>query len=253
MVVYDINEIVVDYRLNQITNAQNMVVEIKAKLVLRAMGASFHSGFGIELPVIPSQVSSSVVTLKNGNSIPMGSIVQIDPVTGLEKNQDKAVVILYDDGFNVLVSKSGGIGVNTTPSIPFTVPDTILMTIVFKQPVNPEVLSSQIFNPFIFTNRTRGDEVHLPDFPPTKLANPNKFGTFDDNSIPSTGRYYKTATNLPWALNIYEGYNYPNEKVSILDAFKHFAEWAGSAGVLFPDWYKDLPGYRNTDNIYIQK
>jgi len=250
---YDMNDMVVDYRFNQITNAQNMVVSLKAKLVLRAMGASFHSGFGIELPVTPSQVSSCIVTLKNGNPVPMGSIVKIDPATGLELNQAKAVVILYDDGFNVLVSKFGGIGVNTTPAISFTIPDTLLMNIVFTQPIDPEVLSSQIFNPFIFTNRIRGDEVHLPDFPPTTLADKTRFGTFDDKSVPSSGKYYKTAANLPWALNIYEGYSYPNEKVSILDAFKHFAEWAGSSGVLFPDWYKDLPGYRNASSIYTQQ
>jgi len=247
---YDMNDQVIDYRFNQITNAENMVVEIKAKLVVRALGASFHSGFGIELPVTPSQVSSSIVKLKNGNPIPMGSIVTIDPVTGLETNQAKAVVILYDDGFNVLVPQYAGIGVNTTPTVPFVVPDTILMTIVFKQPVDPEVLSNQIFNPFIFTNRTRGNEIHLPDFPPTSLVNKSLFNTGEDKSDPANGKYYKTANNLPWALNIYEGYDYPNEKVSILDAFLHFAEWASSSGVLYPDWYKNLPGYRNAANIY---
>jgi len=250
---YDMNDMVVDYRFNQITNSENMVVQLDAKFVVRAMGASFHNGFGIELPVSPAQVTSCVVKLKNGNPVPMGSLVTIDPATGLEASQAKAVVILFDDGFNVLVPKYAGIGVNTTPGVPFVVPDTLLMTIMFAQPVSPDVLKSQIFNPFIFTNRTRGNEVHLPDFPPTSLATKSLFNTFDDKSTPATGKYYKSANNLPWALNIYEGYQYPNEKVSILDAFKHFAEWAGSAGVLFPDWYKDLPGYRNASSIYTQQ
>jgi len=250
---YDMNDMVVDYRFNQITNSENMVVQLDAKFVVRAMGASFHNGFGIELPVSPAQVTSCVVKLKNGNPVPMGSLVTIDPATGLEASQAKAVVILFDDGFNVLVPKYAGIGVNTTPGVPFVVPDTLLMTIMFTQPVSPDVLKSQIFNPFIFTNRTRGNEVHLPDFPPTSLATMSLFNTFDDKSAPATGKYYKSANNLPWALNIYEGYQYPNEKVSILDAFKHFAEWAGSAGVLFPDWYKDLSGYRNASSIYTQQ
>jgi LruC domain-containing protein len=248
---YDMNDMVVDYRFNQITNANNLVVQLNAKLVVRAMGASFHNGFGIELPVTPAQVKSCVVNLKSGKLISMGSIVSIDPVTGLELNQNNAVVILFDDGFKIL-PPNGGIGVNTTPTLPFVVPDTLLMTVIFTQPVSPDVLKSQIFNPFIFTNQNRGYEIHLPDYPPTKLANMSLFNTGEDKSDPANGKYYKTANNLPWALNIYEGYQYPNEKVSILDAYKHFAEWAGSGGALFPDWYKDLPGYRNASNIYIQ-
>src|ERR1035437_5446532 len=213
---YDMNDMVVDYRFNQITNADNMVVKLTAKLVVRAMGASFHNGFGIEFPVTSSQVSSCVVTLKNGNPIPMGSLVSIDPVNGLERNQAKAVVILFDDGFKILAS-NGGTGVNTTPTLPFVVPDTLLMTVIFTQPISPDVLKSQIFNPFIFTNMSRGSEVHLPDYPPTSQANKTLFNTGEDKSDPANGKYYKTATNLPWALNIYEGYQYPNEKVSILD------------------------------------
>ena len=61
---YDMNDMVIDYRYNQVTNSDNEVVEIKAKIVLRAMGASFHNGFGIELPVASSQVASCVVKFK---------------------------------------------------------------------------------------------------------------------------------------------------------------------------------------------
>jgi len=82
------------------------------------------------------------------------------------------------------------------------------------------------------------------------LANTALFGTVDDSSNPASLRYYKTATNLPWAINIYEDYQYPVEKVSILSAFLHFAAWAQSGGTLYPDWYKDLSGYRDAKNVY---
>jgi LruC domain-containing protein len=250
---YDMNDMVVDYRFNQVTNADNAVVEIKATLVLRAMGATFHNGFGIEFPVLPSQVSSCVATLKNGNSVPVGNLVTIDPVTGLEKNQVKAVVILYDDGYNVLPQLYPGIGVNTTAAVPFVVPDTITLVVTFASPVSSDVFTSAVYNPFIFTNKTRNTEVHLPNYPPTSLANTSLFNTGEDTSNPASQRYYKTSNNLPWAINIYDGYTYPVEKVAILDAFTHFSEWAQSGGTLFTDWYKDITGYRVAGNIYTNK
>jgi LruC domain-containing protein len=250
---YDMNDMVVDYRFNQVTNSNNEVVEIKAKLVLRAMGATFHNGFGIEFPVPPSQVSSCVATLKDGSPVPVGNLVSIDPVTGLEKNQSKAVVILYDDGYNVLKQLYAGIGVNTTPSVPFVTPDTINLVIKFAEPVSSALFTSSVYNPFIFTNKTRNVEVHLPNFAPTSLANTSLFNTGEDTSNPASQRYYKTSNNLPWAINIYEGYSYPIEKEAIVNAFTHFAEWAQSEGKLFTDWYKDLPGYRVASSIYTNK
>ena len=250
---YDMNDMVIDYRFNQVTNSNNEVVEIKATLVLRAMGATFRNGFGIEFPVLPSQVSSAVATFKNGNPLPAMPLVTVDPVTGLEKNQAKAVVMLFDDGYKILPQQYSGIGVNTTPSIPFVIPDTINLVVKFTKPINSDVFTDPVYNPFIFANRLRGTEVHLPNYAPTSLATAGLFATGEDNSSPSAKRYYKTSNNLPWAINIYEGYSYPVEKVAILTAFLHFAEWAQSGGTLFTDWYKDLTGYRDPASIYSNK
>jgi LruC domain-containing protein len=96
----------------------------------------------------------------------------------------------------------------------------------------------------------RNIEIHLPDYPPTSLANVAFFGTLDDDSDPATGRYYKTATNLPWGMNIAVRYDYTYEMVPILDGYNHFADWCQSGGVQYPDWYLDLPGYRNANEIY---
>jgi len=54
----------------------------------------------------------------------LSSIVNIDPVTGLEKNQTNAVFILSDNGYNILPQTGSGIGVNTPPGTPWTGPDT---------------------------------------------------------------------------------------------------------------------------------
>ena len=106
------------------------------------------------------------------------------------------------------------------------------------------------FNPFLIVGLTRGHEVHLPDYIPTDLVDESLFGTYEDDSDPGSGRYYRTVSNLPWAINIYETFDYPIEKREISTAYLKFIEWAESAGDLSQNWYEDLSGYRNDANIY---
>jgi len=241
---YDFNDAVIDYNFNQITNGNNNVVAIDGIFVLRAQGAYFHNGFGIELPV-----DNGLVSGVTGDINVRGNVATLDN-RNLEANQSKAVVILWEDGYDVLRHPGQGIGVNTEPDAPYVKPDTLHISIVFKQPVGLGKLGNPPYNPFIFVNKDRGREVHLADHAPTDLASQSYFGTEDDDSKPAQGRYYKTKTNLPWALNMIEHFDYPVEKVEILKAYKHFGEWAESSGTQYPDWYKDKAGYRNANNIY---
>ena len=106
------------------------------------------------------------------------------------------------------------------------------------------------FNPFIFINQDRGKEVHLKDHAPTQLANPVYFGSLNDASDPGQGHYYRSTTGLPWGLEIPVDFSYPVEKADIVQTYLHFAEWAQSSGVQYPDWYMDKAGYRKADNVY---
>jgi LruC domain-containing protein len=99
-------------------------------------------------------------------------------------------------------------------------------------------------------NKVRSHEVHLPFFPPTDLANEELFGQYDDVSNPATGKYYVTVNNLPFAINLYESFDYPVEKQEIGWGFLKFTQWAESGGQVFMDWYRNLPGYRNENMIY---
>jgi LruC domain-containing protein len=158
-------------------------------------------------------------------------------------------VIVTDDDFKAFQSPGGMI--NTIIGNPFITPDTIRITILFTQ--NQYTMSDLDignFNPFTILNLNRGKEVHLPDHTPTALANPGYFGTGDDSSIPSQGRYYRTSNNLPWVINIYENFDYAKESADILSAYLNLAQWATSNGASYPDWYKNLSGYRNPANIY---
>jgi len=254
---YDMNDIVVDCKFDQISNSQNKVIKVEAQFILRAMGANFHNGFGLQLPVTPDKVSSCVLKLNNGQSVPMAGLVSINS-NGLEQGQAKAVVIIFDDGFKVLPQIYSGIGVNTTTGIPWTDTQTINMTLTFSEPIDPNLLVAP-YNPFIFANKLRGAEIHLPNNAPTSLADMSLFKTNDDDSNVSTFgtssiRSYITSKNLPWAILFYKKYDYPIEKTAILDAFKHFSDWAQSGGELYPDWYfNTTSGYRDASKVYIHQ
>ncbi len=241
---YDFNDAVIDYNFNQITNADNHLVEINGMFKLMAHGAYFHNGFGFQLPFDKNLISS--VT---GDLFVDGSVVTLD-ANNIEAGQNLPVVIVWEDAYDVLPQTAGGVGVNTTPGIPYTTPQLLNITISLSSPVLLSNSGIPPYNPFIFVDGQRDVEVHLVDKTPTDLANTSLFGSDADNSDPTAGRYYKTSGNLPWAINIIEEFAYPNEKAEITTAYLRFGEWAESGGSLFTDWWKDESGYRNDDNIY---
>ena len=243
---YDFNDLVCDYRFKSVTNAQNKVVEMFGTFIIKAFGAEFENGFGFQLPnnnVNPANVAVTGYDLQEGY-ITLGA-------NGLEQGQAKPTVIVYDNAYNRMPFPGQGIGVNTTPGAPYVTPDTITVHIGFSSPVYTMAqIDIPNFNPFIIVDLNRGMEVHLPDYLPTSLADPSYYGQAQDDTRPAIGKYYKTVNNLPWAINIYESFAYPKEKVDIVNTYNHFVEWATSGGVQYPDWYMNKPGYRNQSNIY---
>jgi len=244
---YDFNDLVCDYRFKTVTNASNKVVEIFATFIIKAFGASLHNGFGFQF--VNDNVNQAHLEA-SGYNISAGSYISL-AANGLESGQIRPTVIVWDDAFRLMQWPGNGIGVNTDPAAPYVTPVVLDIYIEFTSLTYTiaEVGIDQ-FNPFLIVDLNRDVEVHLPDNPPTTLADQTLFGTGQDNSNPATARYYKTANNLPWAINIYESFAYPKEKIEIVDAYNHFVEWAESNGSLYPDWYQDKPGYRNVSNIY---
>ncbi len=242
---YDFNDVVVNYQYNLITNANNDVVEMGTKYVLRAMGAGYHNSFGVELPFAPSNVTS--VTGGNYSQ----SFVELS-ANGTEAHQGNTVIIAFEDGYDLLSypTGAGSIGVNTTAGIPFVYADTISQTIEFAAPILLANFGTSPFNPFIIINQQRGYEVHLPDMPATDLADETLFGQYNDDSDPLSGRYYKTENELPFAIHIPVSFDYPLEKSAINQGYLKFNDWAQSSGLSFTNWYTAEAGFRNSALIY---
>jgi len=240
---YDFNDVVVSYRFNLITNAQNLVVEMDAKIIPEASGAGLHDGFAFQLPFTPDKISSVTgISLKHGY-ITLSA-------NNTEAGQSKSVIVVFDDAFDHLPMPGQGVGTNTTLGVPYVTPDTLNLVISLSSPLSVSQAGIPPFNAFIITNGNRNREVHLPDQPPTDKVNGSDFGTWDDNSIVAQGRYYKTVNNLPWALNINGKFSYPIERAAINTAYLKFCDWAQSSGALFPDWYLNNTGYRQSSAIY---
>jgi len=251
---YDFNDLVINYNFNITKNALEQIEKIDATFTIYALGASFYNGFGFTFPnVLPSQISSVY-----GASIKGNSIISLAS-NGLENNQSEACIIVYDDCFDLLQHPGVGTGVNTEEGAPYVEPLTISLEINFMDngggfpsggPVTFQQLHIGSFNPFLIVNQERGKEIHLPNFNPSSLANADYFGQWDDDSKPVSHRYYLSGGNYPWGINIPGLFDYPSERNDINKAYNHFKDWAESDGLLYPDWYKDLPSYRNNEYIY---
>ncbi|NPD46279.1 MULTISPECIES: LruC domain-containing protein [unclassified Lentimicrobium] len=241
---YDFNDMVVDYQFNTVTNANDNSVEVYVSLKVMAIGAGFKNGFGIELPIANDAVSGIT-----GDFSMTQNIVSLDE-RNMEAGQSNAVIVFFDNAFDLLPHPGDGTGVNTRNGATYVEPQQVDFLISFDYPVSAANLGQAPFNPFIFVNGDRGREVHMKNNTPTDLADLSLFQTGQDESVPNSGYYYKSSNNLPWAINIIDGFDYPIEKTAIIDAYNYFGQWAESDGANYPDWYTNGAGYRNTNVIY---
>jgi len=242
---YDFNDLILDYQFEIITTTTNHVEKVIATMTIKAFGASFENGFGFQLAEVIDADDLSV----SGYSL-TESYITLNS-NGTEAGQSKPTIIVYDNSYTQMEHPGMGIGVNTEPSAPYVQPKTFTISIDFApNTYTLNQLDIANFNPFLIVNKDRSVEVHLPYYPPTDLANTGLLGSGDDDSDAGSGKYYVTAANLPWAINIYETFDYPIEKQDIVRVHLKFAEWATSGGVLFPNWYQNLSGYRNDALIY---
>lgn len=240
---YDFNDLVISYSFNQITNADNKAVKIEATLITEAMGAILQNGIGFQLGCPTDKVASVTGTDLKHNIITLGA-------NNCETEQTKAVFFPYDDASDRLAYPGSGTGVNTSSEAQYVTPDTMRITINLAEPQLLSVIGTPPYNPFMVVNLNRGHEIHLPDYPPTDKVDQSLFRTQDDNSSVADGKYYKSAQNHPWAMNISNKFDYMIEKQQIVSGYLHFASWAESGGTSNQDWYKDSEGYRNDAKIY---
>ena len=223
---FDMNDVVIGYRYQVVTNASNVVVKVIGNYTLRATGGELGNGFAVQFPVNAANVSNVVGGTK-------------------EDGQTKAVIKVFNNMRDEMMYWNTVPGTTTTAAKSYTVS--------FDVTSGPTISTFGLsaYNPFIY-NYGRGRETHLWGKAPTDLADASYFGTKDDNSSAAAGRYYVTATGLPWAIDIPTApFVYPIEQKDITQGYLHFGDWGASGGASFVDWYSNTgTGYRNTVNLY---
>ncbi len=251
---YDFNDLVLDYNFNVITNASNQVVEAKYTFYTKAIGGGLHNGFAFQLDGIAASKIISVTGTKT-TGISYTSMNS----NGTEAGQTTANIVVIKNASELLPHSAGFAFVNVEADAPNVGMDTTVVTIKFAEngvfaveetPISIADFSSTIFNPYLIVGQQRGKEIHLADRTPTALANQSYFGQQQDASNPSTTTYYKTASGLPWALNIGQSIPQATEKTDFTQVYLNFSNWATSGGNTNTDWYLDLAGYRNNTKIF---
>ena len=241
---FDLNDMVIRYNYEFELNASRKVKNINATFAVAAQGGAFRNGFGVELDIAPSLVSS--VT---GYQLSEGMVSL--SANGTESGQSKAVIIAFDNG-KALVGNPSDVFVNTDPTLPNADPFVVSIRIELSSAVDKEDLGTAPYNAFIFTDLRRGYEVHLPDYAPTDLVQNDLFGTGDDDSDPVLGtKYYKNAYNAMWALHVPEEIAYPSERTHIFNSYTRLKDWIISGGTSYEDWYSNSD-YQEPDNLFDQ-
>ncbi len=240
---YDFNDLALAFNIQQVLNADNRVIEYKVKMRVKAIGGTFVNGFGFQLDGLnATEVSNVTGQLLTQNLITLNN-------NKTEAGQTKAVVICYDSP-EPMLQRAAGSMFNTIKTNGAGTSDTMRINITFTSPVDASKLTLEKFNPFMFTNKTRGNEIHMANYKPTDLVNTSLFGTFQDRSVPGNNVYYKTANGLPWAILIPENFVYSKEKSAITSGYNFFDDWAISGGTGYSSWYMNNPGNRNPSYLY---
>ena len=229
---YDFNDLVIDYNFNQITQAANRVKKVEMRFKVRAIGARKANGFVVELPF---------------DSANMYEVNPSHPALFELENGTKAVARIFNSAFDLIPQTEGFI--NTQMDQPYTEPVEVSLSFKLLSPINiVNVSMAPPYNPFIYPDNDRTHEIHLPGYSPTALMDMTLFDTGDDASL--TNDWYKSADNLPWAVNIPAYWGNPLEHVQITKAYLKFQYWTQSSGTSYQDWYLDLPGYLDQDFIF---
>ena len=234
---YDMNDLVVDYQYEMITNPDGWVKDININGKLRAVGANNNNGFSIEFPFTFSEV-----TLVEHSD-------NIDPVL---VGDNYTILDLFDNTTS-LTDQTVPAAFNTNMDMGFHEPVEFYCNLTLENVVDLTALDFPLpFNRFITQNGDNSHEIHLINTPPTGRADMLLFGTGDDDSNPAQNHYYCSDLNLPWALSMPESWHYPAEQNSILEVYSQFADWAESGGNTSNEWYFFLDDRVDMDKVYIE-
>lgn len=225
---YDMNDLVVQERLQTIYDADGNITGMKIEGAILARGASHVNGFAMRLMgVAPEEIGSASIVVdgqsfnKTPEEFQTDAVIQLWSNTNTFTNTNESGQCQH---FNTLKSCT------EFPTVPFT------LDIEFASSLTQLNHSSLDF--FIFRTNDRSLEIHFAGYPPTDLFDFGRFGRQDDTSDAATGRYFKNAQNLPWGIKLSDNWSHPREYIDILWAYPDYEAWVESSGTESTNWYQ---------------
>ncbi|MEZ9701435.1 LruC domain-containing protein [Vibrio sp. 10N.261.46.E12] len=257
---FDLNDVVVYYRTT-ILSKDDVVLRMDITGTIMAYGASYGNGLGWKL----DGFAESDIDLQTARVQKNGATrVNISPFTGEDKSVASPggdlVVVASLNLKNDLPIHGECMFHRTNPSCsPSLEADQMTFSISLpfasgSEPTVSSLMPLSGFDPFIFgpgEGQYHGDsfatspgkdlEIHTADFPPTSRGTlvSDFYGIAQDDSDPSSDKYYRTTQNMPWGILISSPWNHPSEYIDISEAYPEFAEWATSGGTSKPTWYQN--------------
>ncbi len=218
---YDFNDLVLSTRIVYTLGPDRRPVEAEVQVSVRALGAGLNNGIGL-------QFLGENVPLSNYITSVEGSKVTLDPATN-------RTIVVSDDIKSDLKPfyNNNGVGPKNSPQ-----DFSFMVTFSGSQVTGRTSLYSDFF---LYRTADRSHEIHIAGMPGTTVASTDKYGTSEDATNPSKGYWYKTRNGIPWGLTLVileSEWHHPIEKISILEAFPDFREWAVSVGNDNPEWYR---------------
>lgn len=230
---YDFNDFVVSFNMALLMNEKSELSTIETKFKVKSIGAGYNNDFcyAIETP-------SKKLTIEVNNPDVKYELLEYDEMTEIR--------------FVSIKNSFGTKGfVNTVEGDPEFDDLEFTVKVVLDKPkkIKNDKMSYDLF---LRIDGEEGREVHMPGKQPSSKANELYFGTLDDDSNKSEGKFYLNKKNLPWAILIPDAWEYPLERENILGAYPDFAKYAQNEPS-FP-WFSEADGAKKVKTkIYRKK
>jgi LruC domain-containing protein len=242
---YDMNDVVILQNSSLLLTASSEVEQIEIQGELKALGASYRSGFSIQLDnVLPENVDSNLVTfeingiLQETNVIEEGTQYLVIKITeDLRSHIETNEVCNY---YRTQSSCSNSSQLTFSVTIPFITP--IALAQFPEAPYNPFIFARPAsYHGDLFFHPGRGLEIHLKNKPPTSKVDISIFGMDEDHTQLSENLTYQNINGLPWALAINPGsgevWEHPLERMDLLEAYPKFQIFVESSGNNETTWF----------------
>ncbi len=236
---YDMNDLVLNYRVTEVLR-DGLIAKVVISGKLAAVGGDYHNGFAVRLEGIDSDLVDAAKTRLYYNNV----LQDGDPQ---ESDMDEASFIIINDAIELADYQCDYF--RTEDSCRENIGVEFELDISFSAPISPIHMPNMPYDPLMFATPGhyhgpsfalppgRSYEVHLANQAPTEKFDTSFYQMEDDTSDPSFARYFKTSNNMPWALMIFDEWQWPLEQVNLTEAYPNFADYTTSGGTTDTNWY----------------